>query len=287
MSEEIINEEGAETTQEIVEEAVAEANALPEVESVTPRPQAARPVAARPIASRGAHSPRLGANAGVGAGASQARSNFKRPFKPAEKGPDGKPIRRPGGDRNNRRGSFETTKPEFEQKILSIRRVVRVVSGGRRLSFAVSMIIGDKKGSIGVGTGKSIDTSLAIGKALKNAKKNLVRLKLTKELSLPYDVQAKYATSKITLMPNRGKGLVAGSAARDILKLGGLKNVTAKFHSGSKNKLNNARATIVALSEFAIKRMPKITFDEPIKANEKVTEIGPLSNTLSSNETTS
>jgi small subunit ribosomal protein S5 len=110
------------------------------------------------------------------------------------------------------------------------------------------MIIGDKKGSIGVGTGKSIDTSNAIQKALKNAKKNLVKLKLTKEHSLPYNVEAKYATSRLTMMPNKGKGIVAGSAARDILKLGGMKNVTAKFHSGSKNKLNNARATVVALS---------------------------------------
>lgn len=211
-----------------------------------------RPHAVRPISSRGAHSPRTGM---------QSRSNFKRAPRTDEKGADGKPARRAGGDRG-RRSTFETTRPEFEQKILSIRRVVRVVSGGRRLSFAVSMIIGDKKGSIGVGTGKSIDTSNAIQKALKNAKKNLVKLKLTKEFSLPYDVNAKYATSKVTLMPNRGKGLVAGSAARDILKIGGLKNVTAKFHSGSKNKLNNARATIVALSEFAHKRTPKITFDE-------------------------
>ncbi len=243
----------------VVEEApvVTENAPATPVAAATARPAISRPQAARPISSRGAHSPRTGTSTG----APQGRSNFKRPFKADEKGPDGKPIRRPGGDRG-RRGSFENTRPEFEQKILSIRRVVRVVSGGRRLSFAVSMIIGDKKGSIGVGTGKSIDTSNAIQKALKNAKKNLVKLKLTKEFSLPYDVNAKYATSKVQLMPNRGKGLVAGSAARDILKIGGLKNVTAKFHSGSKNKLNNARATVVALSEFAQKRMPKITFDE-------------------------
>lgn len=234
--------------------------------AVEETPATPRPHAVRPIAARGAHSPRMSSTTGgVGYGAGGARSNFKRPFKAGEKGPDGKPLRRgPGG---NRRGGFEAARPEFEQKILAIRRVVRVVSGGRRLSFAVSMIIGDKKGSIGVGTGKSIDTSLAIGKALKDAKKNLVRLKLTKESSLPYDVSAKYATSKITLMPNRGKGLVAGSAARDILKLGGLKNITAKYHSGSKNKLNNARAAVLALETFAIKRIPKVTFDDaPVQA---------------------
>jgi small subunit ribosomal protein S5 len=238
MSEEEVKntEETTETVTETVSSTEAPVEQAPTAQT---RPQAVRPLGGRPTGSRGAHSPRLATTGSAGFGAGQARSNFKRPFKAGEKGPDGKPMRRPGGERGGRRPSFEATRPEFEQKILSIRRVVRVVSGGRRLSFAVSMIIGDKKGSIGVGTGKSIDTSLAIGKALKDAKKNLVRLKITKDGSLPYDVSAKYATSKITLMPNRGKGLVAGSAARDILKLGGLKNITAKYHSGSKNKLNN------------------------------------------------
>lgn len=248
--------------------------ATQEVQTSTEAPKTdrpARPMGARgPIASRGARSPRF---AGAGApGAGGTRAPFRKPFvkRDGEGGapgtPGGRPPRRggPGG----RRPSFEDRRPEFEQKILSIRRVVRVVSGGRRLSFAVSMIIGDKKGSIGVGTGKSIDTSNAIQKALKNAKKNLVKLKLTKEMSLPHDVDAKYATSKITMMPNHGKGIVAGSAARDILKLGGMKNVTAKFHSGSKNKLNNARATVLALSQFAVKKMPGINFDAEPKGVE-------------------
>jgi small subunit ribosomal protein S5 len=235
------------------------------LENKTDEPKPKVALVKKPLSSRGARSPRpIGAN---------GKAPFKKPFfkKDGDKSrvaPTGVRPKRKGGNNSGRRPSFEDRRPEFEQKILSIRRVVRVVSGGRRLSFAVSMIIGDKKGGIGVGTGKSIDTSIAITKALRNAKKNLVKLRLTKELSIPYDVSAKYGTSKIAMMPNKGKGVVAGSAARDILKIGGLKNVTAKFHSGSKNKLNNARATVLALSSFAIKKMPGINFDTEPKGVE-------------------
>ena len=165
------------------------------------------------------------------------------------------------GGRGRGRGgrpSFDRPKPEFDQKILNIRRVTRVVSGGRRFSFSVALIAGDKKGSVGLGTGKATDTSLAIAKALKSAKKNMVKLKLTKEMSIPYGLSTKYSSSKIMIMPNRGKGLVAGGAARDILNIAGVRNVTAKINSGSKNKLNNAKATMKALSRLTITRKPYI-----------------------------
>jgi small subunit ribosomal protein S5 len=159
---------------------------------------------------------------------------------------------RPGGDRGGSRYS-DRPKPEFDQKILAIRRVTRVVAGGRRMAFSVAMAIGDKKGMIGVGTGKGLDTALAINKAIKSAKKNMVKLKLTKTMSLPHQVSAKYSSSSIMIMPNRGRGLVAGSAIRDIINLGGIKDTTAKVLSGSKNKLNIARATVKALSAFKAK----------------------------------
>lgn len=157
-----------------------------------------------------------------------------------------------GGDRKPR-ANFERPKPEFDQKMVSIRRVTRVVSGGRRMSFAVALAIGDKKGSIGLGTGKGNDTALAIAKALRVAKKNMFRIKTTKEMSIPVDVFAKFASSTVAIMPNRGKGLVAGSTVREMLTLAGIKNVTAKINSGSKNKLNNARATYYALYEIRTK----------------------------------
>src|SRR3989344_1418038 len=82
---------------------------------------------------------------------------------------------------NNRKSqSFVRPKPEFDQKILSIRRVTRVVAGGRRFSFSVALVAGDRKGNVGLGLGKAGDTSLAINKALRNAKKNMIKLKLTK-----------------------------------------------------------------------------------------------------------
>lgn len=156
--------------------------------------------------------------------------------------------------KNNRRSSsFSRPKPEFDQKILSIRRVTRVVAGGRRFSFSVALVAGDKKGSIGLGLGKAGDTSLAINKAIRNAKKNMVRLKLTKTMSLPHEVSAKFSSSRVVLMPNKGRGLVAGTVVRDIAKLAGLKDITGKILSGSKNKLNNAKAVMEALSQISSK----------------------------------
>ena len=158
-------------------------------------------------------------------------------------------ARRDGG--RSPRGGFVREKPEFEQKILAIRRVTRVVAGGRRMSFSVAMAIGDKKGSIGFGIGKAGDTALAINKALRVAKKNMIRIKTTKTLSIPHEISAKFCSSSVVLMPNRGRGMVCGSTIRDMLILGGIKDVTAKIHSGSKNKLNNAQATMKALSQIA------------------------------------
>lgn len=156
--------------------------------------------------------------------------------------------------RNNRRGpSFGKPKPEFDQKILDIRRVTRVVAGGRRFSFSVVLVAGDKKGAIGLGLGKAGDTSLAINKALRNAKKNMVKLKLTKTMSIPHEVSAKFSSSQVVIMPNKGRGLVAGTVLRDIAKLAGIKDITGKVLSGTKNKLNNAKAVIQALSQVATK----------------------------------
>ena len=162
---------------------------------------------------------------------------------------------RSGGERRSR-STFERPKPEFDQKMISIRRVTRVVAGGRRMTFAVAIAIGDKKGSVGLGTGKGGDTAIAITKALRQAKKSMFKIKTTKEMSIPHEVSAKFSSSKLTMRPNRGKGMVAGSTVRDMLVLAGLKNVTAKLHSGSKNKLNNARVTYKALSSLRAKSAP-------------------------------
>lgn len=149
---------------------------------------------------------------------------------------------RPGGNRGR-----DVRKSEFDQKMINIRRVARVVSGGRRFSFSVAIIIGNKKGKVGVGVGKAGDTTLAIDKAVRDAKKNLITIPLTKDSSIPHDISAKYTASRVTLIPAQGRGLVAGSSVRPLLELAGITNVIAKMHSGSKNGLNNARAAIEAL----------------------------------------
>lgn len=142
-------------------------------------------------------------------------------------------------------------KPEFDSKTISIRRVTRVVSGGRRFALSVAVAAGDRNGRIGLGTGKAMDTQVAIEKAVKAAKRNMMTLKLSKNKSLPHDVEAKFSSVEVMIMPNKGRGLIAGSSARTILALAGLNDVTAKFYSGTKNKLNNARATMKALSQIA------------------------------------
>jgi small subunit ribosomal protein S5 len=154
---------------------------------------------------------------------------------------------------NRRSQSFNRPKPEFDQKILSIRRVTRVVAGGRRFSFSVALVAGDKKGSVGLGLGKAGDTSLAINKALRNAKKNMFRVNLTKTMSIPHEVHAKFSSSSVMIIPNKGRGLVAGTVVRDIAKLAGIKDVTGKILSGSKNKLNNAKAVMQALLQVSSK----------------------------------
>lgn len=157
--------------------------------------------------------------------------------------------------RRQRRGGRreERARPEFDQKIISIRRVTRVMAGGRRFSFSVSMVIGDKKGKVGVGIGKAGDTQLAIEKAVRDAKKHMIQIPMDKEQRIPHDVHTKYASSEVMIMPAPGRGLVAGSSVRTVLELGGVKDVTAKLLSRSKNKLNNARAAVEALKQLKTK----------------------------------
>lgn len=154
--------------------------------------------------------------------------------------------------RRARRGGRreERQRPEFDQKIVSIRRVTRVMAGGRRFSFSVSMVIGDKKGKVGVGIGKAGDTQLAIEKAIRDAKKHMITVPMNKEMHIPHDVHSKYASSEVMIMPAPGRGLVAGSSVRTVLELAGVKDVTAKIFSRSKNKLNNARAAVEALKQL-------------------------------------
>ena len=155
------------------------------------------------------------------------------------------------GDRRGPRGGRDERRSEFAQKLIGIRRVARVMAGGRRFNFSVGIVIGDKKGRVGVGLGKAADTALAIEKATRDAKRNMITLNLTKNRSIIHNVEAKYCASVVEIRPSLGRGLVAGSSVRAVLELGGVSDVTAKLLSRSKNSVNNARAAIEALRQVS------------------------------------
>jgi small subunit ribosomal protein S5 len=154
-----------------------------------------------------------------------------------------------GGRRNSRRPQRREarTKPEFDQKIVSLRRVTRVTSGGRRFAFSACIVAGNYKGVVGVGQGKAGDTPLAIEKAFRDAKKNMITINSTKNMSIPHEVEAKYASSTVVIRPAPGKGILAGSSVRTVIELAGLREISSKLLSRSKNKTNNAYAAIKAL----------------------------------------
>ncbi|MFA5737045.1 MAG: 30S ribosomal protein S5 [Candidatus Paceibacterota bacterium] len=160
----------------------------------------------------------------------------------------GSPLSR--GRRPGRRFG-EREKPEFDQKVINVRRVARVMAGGRRFSFSVVVVAGDRNGRVGVGIGKASDTSQAINKAYNKAKKEMIKIALTDTKSIPHDIEAKFKSAKISLRPAPGRGLIAGSSIRIILNLAGVKDINAKIISRGKNKLNIAQATMKALKAIS------------------------------------
>lgn len=178
----------------------------------------------------------------------EPRASERRPFTQG----GGRGREGPGGPRGRRPGQ-ERERSEFAQKMIGIRRVARVMAGGRRFNFSVGIILGDKKGRVGVGLGKAMDTQLAIEKATRAAKKNMIMVNLTKSRSIPFNVEAKYASSVVEIRPSRGRGLVAGSSVRSVLELAGVTDVTAKIMTRSKNPFNNARVAIEALKKVSAK----------------------------------
>jgi len=182
-------------------------------------------------------------------GQGQPRPSFGQNRPPFQRRNDGRPGA--GGRKgDDRRGPREKVRSEFDQKMIKIRRVARVVTGGRRFNFSVAIVIGNRKGKVGVGLGKANDTAAAIDKAVRDAKKNMITVPLTKSQSIPHEVTSKYSSARLIMIPAKGRGVIAGSSARIVIELAGIQDVTAKILSGSKNKLNIAQAAIVALSSF-------------------------------------
>lgn len=152
-----------------------------------------------------------------------------------------------------RRGP-EREKSEYDNKVLDIRRVARVVAGGRRFSFRATVIIGNRKGKVGVGVAKGSDVAQAVDKATHQAKKHMVVVPLTQYGSIAHEVRAKFSSSRVLLKPApEGSGIIAGGAVRAVAELAGIRNLSSKILSRSPNKLNNARAALAALAGLGTK----------------------------------
>lgn len=155
------------------------------------------------------------------------------------------------------RKNVRREKPEFDQKLLDLARVTRVVKGGRRFRFRATLVIGDRKGRVGVGVAKGSDVSDSIQKAFNDAKKSMITVKLSGN-TISHDVQMKLGSAKVLLKPAReGRGVIAGGAVRAVVDLAGIKDIVSKS-LGTSNKLNVARATVAALKSLKAPRAKKV-----------------------------
>lgn len=156
--------------------------------------------------------------------------------------------RRPRGDRRENRGMRQEEK-EFREELLAIDRVTRVTAGGRQLRFRASVVIGDGKGRIGLGIGKAGEVQVAIEKAVRDAKKNLITFPIVNG-TIAHDVFVSYKSSSVFLHPaSPGTGIIAGGSVRKIFAVSGLKDVIAKQH-GAPNRITNARVAMKALASI-------------------------------------
>lgn len=138
---------------------------------------------------------------------------------------------------------------EFEEKVVQVNRVSKKTKGGNKMSFSALVVIGDKKGRVGVGLGKSKDVASAIRKAVIYAKKHLITVPLVKG-TIPHDVFIKHGAAKILLKPAPiGSGVIAGGAVRSVVEAAGIQNISSKV-LGTKNKASNVYATLVALESL-------------------------------------
>jgi small subunit ribosomal protein S5 len=155
--------------------------------------------------------------------------------------------------RNNRRpqSNRPAVREEFKEKVLDMRRVTRVVAGGKRFRFRCTLVIGDEKGRVGIGIAKGVDVQQAVAKAKADAKKNIIKVSLKDGRTIAHEVAAKYSAAKVLLKPaSAGHGLRAGGSVRFVLAFAGARDATAKIVGRTPNKLTNAMATIEALKKL-------------------------------------
>ena len=142
-------------------------------------------------------------------------------------------------------------KEEFNERVLDMRRVTRVVAGGKRFRFRCTIVLGDEKGRVGIGVAKGLDVQQAVAKAKAAAKKNIMTIVLKDGRTIAHEVLAKYSAAKVLIKPaSKGHGLRAGGSVRFVLSFAGVKDATAKVLGRTPNKLTNAMATLEALKKL-------------------------------------
>jgi len=155
-------------------------------------------------------------------------------------------------------------KSEFNEKVIDLRRVTRVVAGGKRFRFRATLVLGDNKGRVGIGVAKGADVQDSIAKAKSKAKKNMITIQLKDSRTINHEVEAKYSAALVMLRPAPdGHGLKAGGAVRAVLTMVGVKDITGKCIGRTKNKLTNAQATIAALKKISPSRSKVPVIDKP------------------------
>ena len=151
--------------------------------------------------------------------------------------------------RNNNRSNNSRPKSDLEEKVIEIRRVTKVVKGGRQFRFAATVVVGNRKGMVGLGTGKAKEMPDAVKKATQAASKNLIKVELQDGRTISHDIIVKEGACRVMLKPAKeGTGVKAGGPVRDVLELAGVKDVLSKS-LGSSTKINAARATLRALKD--------------------------------------
>ncbi|KAL0407384.1 UNVERIFIED_CONTAM: 30S ribosomal protein S5, chloroplastic [Sesamum latifolium] len=144
----------------------------------------------------------------------------------------------------------EKVRDGFEERVVQVRRVTKVVKGGKQLHFRAIVVVGDKQGNVGVGVGKAKEVIAAVQKSAVNARRNIVTVPMTKYKTFPHRSDADYGAARVMLRPaSPGTGVIAGGAVRIVLEMAGVENALGK-QLGSNNALNNARATVVAVQRM-------------------------------------
>lgn len=162
----------------------------------------------------------------------------------------------------------EREKPEFEQKLVDLARVTRVMAGGKRLRFRACVIIGDMNGKVGWGMAKGADVSIAINKAVNQAKKRLITINIHKN-TVRHESFTKFKAAKVYIKPApEGRGIIAGGVVREMLEIAGIKDVIAKIY-GTKNKINNVKAVYQALSKLRLDAPKVIEAKEEVATKEE------------------